>query len=89
MSTPLRSRPSVPAPYDSADAAAERAWIDGIIAGDQDAFEAMFRRFNRELYRFALRLTGSPDEAEDAVQAVFVAVWQGRSSWVIHGGLRV
>ena len=88
MSTPLRQT-ALPAPCTPADSAAERAWIDRIIAGDQDAFEAMFRRFNRELYRFALRLTGSPDEAEDAVQAVFVAVWQGRASWVIHSGLRV
>lgn len=49
----------------------------------------MFGRYNRELYRFAVRLTGSPDEAEDVVQAVFVAVWQSRATWSLRGGLRI
>jgi RNA polymerase sigma-70 factor, ECF subfamily len=53
------------------------------------AFEAMFRAYNRELYRFALRLLGSADDAEDVVQGVFVAIWQSRSGWTVRGSLRI
>jgi len=28
----------------------------------------MFRQYNRDLYRFALRLLGSPDQADEVVQ---------------------
>lgn len=86
MSTPLRRTSAKSAPGASGQAE-ERAWIERIVAGDEAAFEAVFRCYNRELYRFALRMTGSPDEAEDAVQAVFVTVWQNRASWAIRGGL--
>ena len=89
MSTPLRRRSSTPVPPESSTPAMERAWIEGIVAGDESAFEALFRCYNRELFRFALKMTGSPDDAEDVVQAVFVAVWQNRASWVIRSGLRV
>jgi RNA polymerase sigma-70 factor (ECF subfamily) len=86
MSTPLRRASAVPEPSGPTD---ERAWIERIVAGDEAAFELVFRHYNRELYRFALRMTGSPDEAEDVVQAVFVAIWQNRASSAIRGGLRV
>jgi RNA polymerase sigma-70 factor, ECF subfamily len=89
MSTPLRRSSHLPTESDSRDPLAERAWIEGIVAGDERAFEAVFRRFNRELYRFAVRMLGSPDEAEDVVQGVFVAIWQNRATWVIRSGLRV
>jgi RNA polymerase sigma-70 factor (ECF subfamily) len=88
MSTPLRRAAAVSVP-ESSGPAEERAWIERIVAGDEAAFEMMFRRYNRELYRFALRMTGSPDEAEEVVQAVFVAVWRNRASWTIRSGLRV
>ncbi len=67
----------------------ERGWVRGIAAGDEAAFERMFREYNRDLYRFALQLLQSPDEAEDVVQAVFVAIWQGRETWAVRGSLRV
>jgi RNA polymerase sigma-70 factor (ECF subfamily) len=69
--------------------AVERAWIERISADDESAFAELFRAYNRELFRFAVRMTGSPDEAEDAVQAVFVALWQDRATRVVRGGLRV
>jgi len=69
--------------------ALERAWVKGTVAGDEAAFEAIFRRYNRELLRFARSMSGSSDDAEDAVQGVFVAVWQNRDRWKLTGTLRV
>lgn len=47
-------------------------------AGDRDAFELVFRHWYGRLADYALRLLDSRDAAEDAVQDVFVAVWEKR-----------
>lgn len=41
-------------------------------------FEARVLPVKNKLFRFALRMLGSPDEAKDIVQEVFVKVWNGR-----------
>ena len=89
MSTPIRRSNPRSVSRDATRGDEERAWIAGICAGNEVAFEAMFRAYNRELYRFALRLLGSADEAEDVVQRVFVAIWRTRASWTVRGSLRV
>lgn len=40
--------------------------------GDEDAFAVLYRRYQAPLYRFALRMTGSPWAAEEIVQDVFM-----------------
>lgn len=40
--------------------------------GDEDAFAVLYRRHQAPLYRFALRMTGSPWAAEEIVQDVFM-----------------
>lgn len=49
--------------------------IDGLVAraraGDGAAFGAIYERYARELYWHALRLTGSPDDADDMIQEAF------------------
>ena len=42
--------------------------LEAIRRGDADAFEQVARRHAPRLFRFALRLTGSREEAEDLVQ---------------------
>ena len=42
--------------------------------GDQDAFTTLYRRHQAVLYRFALRMTGSPWAAEEIVQDVFMTL---------------
>ena len=64
-----------------------------IADGSEAAFTALFRRWQGPVYRFALRMCGSPDAAEEAVQEVFLAVMRqaGRfdpalgsvSSWLL------
>ena len=40
--------------------------------GNQKAFAELYMRYRRALHAFALRLTGNPQEAEDAVHETFV-----------------
>jgi RNA polymerase sigma-70 factor (ECF subfamily) len=54
--------------------------IASIRAGDRGAFEGLFRTWYARLADYAFRISGSRDGAEDAVQDVFIAVWQRRAS---------
>ena len=49
-----------------------------LAAGRAEAFEALYDRFGRRLYWAAWGMLGSPEEAEDAVQEVFVSVVRSR-----------
>ena len=42
--------------------------------GDQEAFGAVFERYQHVVYRFARAMTGCPDAAEDITQEVFVVL---------------
>jgi RNA polymerase sigma-70 factor (ECF subfamily) len=46
-------------------------------AGDEEAFTALVRTHQHRLYAVALRLTGTPDDAQDVVQDAFLQAWQG------------
>jgi RNA polymerase sigma-70 factor (ECF subfamily) len=54
--------------------------IASVRAGDRGAFEQLFRMWYSRLADYAYRISGSRDGAEDAVQDVFIAVWQRRES---------
>jgi RNA polymerase sigma-70 factor (ECF subfamily) len=45
----------------------------GLAAGDERAFAALYDRFAPRMYRVALRILGSREDAEDVVQEVFLA----------------
>ena len=42
--------------------------------GDENAFTALYQRHQASLYRYALRMTGSPWAAEEIVQDVFMTL---------------
>jgi len=54
-----------------------------IRAGDEAAFEAMFRAYYDPLCRYVAAYLGSRDAAEDAVQAVFARIWEDRARWAV------
>lgn len=72
---------SLPRPGDAArgDAlvASEAALIGRARAGDQEAFGALVRLHQRQVYALALRMLRDPEEASEATQDVFLAAWQG------------
>jgi RNA polymerase sigma-70 factor (ECF subfamily) len=48
--------------------------LSRVAGGDVEALGMLFRRRQRNVYRFALHLTGSPSIADDVTQDVFVTV---------------
>lgn len=46
--------------------------------GDGEAFEALFRRYERKAYAFFLRRTGSPERAQDLYQELFLRIHRAR-----------
>lgn len=53
----------------------------GFIAGDEAAFAELYRRYASMVYSVAYRSLGSQDEAEDVLQQVFIAAWNGRGTY--------
>ena len=66
--------PTGPVPAAVQDAE-ERAWINRALAGDQSAFAALVERYQGAVYSVCYRMLGSPTEAEDAAQDVFLRAW--------------
>ena len=50
--------------------------LDLVRRGDKDAFSALFLRHYDTVYRFLLKLTDSPHEAEDLAQEVFIKLYR-------------
>ena len=48
-----------------------------IANGDEVAFSELYSRYNLPLYNFIIRIIFRKDAAEDVLQEVFLAVWQG------------
>lgn len=46
--------------------------LNRMLAGDAEAFEALYDRRQGGVYRYALRMSGSPVMAEDVTQDVFI-----------------
>jgi RNA polymerase sigma factor (sigma-70 family) len=44
--------------------------------GDKRAFEAIYRRYHQDLYRFCLAMVGSPQDAQDTLQNTMIKVLQ-------------
>jgi RNA polymerase sigma-70 factor (ECF subfamily) len=63
-------------PDESDQTCAERAQ-----RGDQAAYGEPVRRYQARLYRFVLRMVGSPDEALELAQDAFVRTWQALPDW--------
>jgi RNA polymerase sigma-70 factor (ECF subfamily) len=61
-------------PVDQADA--DQEIITRVLAGSKDAFGILIQRYSDPLYRHALGMTGSPDVAEDILQASFIKAYQ-------------
>jgi RNA polymerase sigma-70 factor (ECF subfamily) len=49
------------------------------VRGDQDAFERLFRHFERDVYRWILRIVRDPAAADDALVDAFWSAYRGRA----------
>lgn len=52
--------------------------VQQLIAGDADSFRKIYECYQGKVFLFALRLTKSKSAAEEAVQEVFVRIWEKR-----------
>ena len=68
-------------------AAAERALIRRIRAGDKAACTECIDLHSPGVYRLALRMTGSPEEAEDITQETFLNAFKAIDSFEGRSGL--
>jgi RNA polymerase sigma-70 factor (ECF subfamily) len=50
-------------------------------AGEEEAFERLVRRHEREVYRLVLRLLRNPDDALEVAQETFIRAYRGLSSF--------
>ena len=50
------------------------------LAGDTDAFVAIFDLHHHRVYRHALRMTANVHDAEDITAAAFLELWRRRKS---------
>ncbi len=55
----------------------ERELIQAAQEGDQEAFEELVRRHEKQVYGLALRVCGNPQDAAEAAQEAFLSAWQG------------
>jgi RNA polymerase sigma-70 factor (ECF subfamily) len=60
----------------------EASWVERAKLGDQAAFEAIFQRYERQIYSFIYRMMGDADDAYDLTQDCFVKAYRalGRTS---------
>ena len=76
--------------YDGQD---DRALVTRVVDGDDQALEALYRRYARPCYGLARRILVDDQFAQDVVQEVFLTVWRdahrfdatrgGFSSWLL------
>ena len=59
----------------------DRALLAAHLAGDDAAFGTLFRRHRDRLWAVALRTTGDPEEASDALQDAMVAAFRRADSY--------
>lgn len=57
------------------------ALVSACLAGDQDAFALLVQRHQRRVFNLVFRMLQQYDEANEVTQDVFLAAWQGLSSF--------
>lgn len=55
----------------------EQQWIARARHGDADAFEQLVVAYEGPVYRLALRMCGSAEDAREVTQDAFLAAWRG------------
>ncbi len=55
----------------------DRRLIERVAAGDREAFEAFYHRYQRKVFAYLLRLLRRPALIEEVLDDVMLAVWHG------------
>lgn len=79
--SPSARDPDFPSAPDSPDSLDDRALLAAHVAGDPAAFGTLFARHRDRLWAVALRTTGDPEEAADALQDAMVSAFRRAGSY--------
>ena len=60
--------------------------LSRVADGDVQAFEALYQRHHTRAYSLAVRITGRPAAAEEAVQDAFMELWRGAAGFDAERG---
>ena len=60
----------------SPDAPSDADCVRAVLAGDADAFGTLVERYQHEYMRFAVRMLGTREDADEALQAAFVRAYR-------------
>jgi RNA polymerase sigma-70 factor (ECF subfamily) len=66
----------------------EQQQIEALTAGDETAFEMIFRTYYQPLCSYAYTFLQDKEEAEEIVQGTFLSVWEKRDTLTIHTAVR-
>jgi RNA polymerase sigma-70 factor (ECF subfamily) len=55
----------------------DQVLMEAISRGDQNAFADLYKRYQQQIFCYLLRILQDNAGAEDVLQEVFLAVWQG------------
>ncbi|CAK7063417.1 MAG: hypothetical protein PARBA_02380 [Parabacteroides sp.] len=66
----------------------DEALLSALRKGSEDAFTAIYERYHKLLYVLAYKYLKNSFVTEDAVQQIFLKLWESRSLLVIHVNLR-
>jgi len=66
----------------------ESIFIEKLKKGDTAAFSALFLAYYQNFVRYACRITGNKDVAEEIVQEAFVKLWEARETLVVQVSLK-
>ncbi len=61
--------------------ATDEQLIQKALAGSERAWFGLVRRYEKRLYNYSLRMTGSPDDAMDILQDVLMSVYRNLASY--------
>ncbi|MGC9398601.1 MAG: RNA polymerase sigma factor [Anaerolineae bacterium] len=73
---------------DEGSALTDAELIEAIGQHDEEAFDVLYRRYNVPLYNYILRLIHRPSVAEELLQEVFLAVWEGAGGFRGHAQVK-
>ena len=59
----------------------ERELLARVRRGDEAAFEALVRLYEKRIYTLCFRMCGSAQDAEEAAQDTFLALWRGAAGF--------
>ncbi len=70
------------------DAHTDADLVAALNTGDRKAFEIIYRKYVRDLYRYARKNVEAKEDCEEIVQEVFTFLWERHSTLSIHTSLK-